>query len=76
MYNQNVPYFDIVFTKIESEGFVNSNFNKIRKIALRLAYNDETFLVFDDLSKGDKAVSIHKKIYKSLRQRSIRQKMI
>ena len=61
MYNQNFPYFDIVFSEFKSEGFVNLIFNKIHKKALRLIYNDETFLFFDDLSKRDKAASIHKK---------------
>ena len=44
--------------------------------ALRLVYKDETFLSFDDLLTRDKSVSIHQKIYKSLRQRPVRQNMI
>ena len=40
---------------------LNNRINKIHERALRLVYNNETFLSFDDLLKGDRSVSIHRK---------------
>ena len=50
---------------------LNNRINKIHKRALRLVYKDETFHSFDDLLKR----AFTRRIYKSLRQRSIRQRM-
>ena len=55
---------------------LNNEVTKFMKKTLRLVFKDETFFSFDDLLKRGKSVSIHnKKIYKSLRERSVRQKM-
>ena len=55
---------------------LNIRVNKVHEKASRFVCKCESFLSFDDLLKRDKSVSIHKKIYKSLRQRPKRQKMI
>ena len=53
----------------------NNRINKIHERGLKLVYNNETFLSFDYLLKRDQSVAFTKMIYKSMRQRSVRQKM-